>query len=69
MNADAFRMNRFTLRFAGADVEAAYAQEQARKAVRPVRIALACLGVLIQTVWGGGYMLATEVRRRAAALS
>ena len=24
---------------------------------------------LIQTVWGGGYMLATEVRRRAAALS
>jgi hypothetical protein len=46
MNADALRMNRFTLRFAGADVESAFAEEQARKAVRPVRIALACLGAL-----------------------
>ena len=46
MNDDALRMNRFTLRFAGADIEAAFADEQARKAVRPVRIALACLGVL-----------------------
>ena len=39
-------MNRFTLRFAGAEVEAAFAEEQARKAVRPVRIALACLCAL-----------------------
>jgi len=46
MNDDALRMNRFTLRFAGADIEAAFADEQARKAVRPVRIALACLGAL-----------------------
>jgi class 3 adenylate cyclase len=46
MNADAFRMNRFTLRFAGADVEAAFAHEQARKAVRPVRIALVSLAAL-----------------------
>ena len=46
MNADAFRMNRFTLRFAGADIEAAFADEQARKAVRPARIALVVLGAL-----------------------
>jgi class 3 adenylate cyclase len=46
MNDEALRMNRFTLRFAGADVESAFAEEQARKAVRPVRIALACLGAL-----------------------
>lgn len=46
MDADAFRMNRFTLRFAGADMEAAFADEQARKAVRPVRIALVVLGAL-----------------------
>ena len=57
MNAGAFRMNRFTLRFAGADVEAAYAQEQARKAVRPVRIALACLGALSV----GNYVLTIHV--------
>ena len=38
MTTDAgMRMNRFTLRFAGADMEAAFADEQARKAVRPVR--------------------------------
>jgi class 3 adenylate cyclase len=46
MSADAFRMNHFTLRFADADAETAFADEQARKAVRPVRIALACLGAL-----------------------
>ena len=39
-------MNRFTLRFAGAEVEAAFAEEQTRKAVRPVRTALACVGAL-----------------------
>ncbi len=46
MNDDTFRMNRFTLRFAGADMEAAFAAEQARKAVRPVRIALVVLAAL-----------------------
>jgi len=57
MDNDAFRMNRFTLRFAGADVEAAFAEEQARKAVRPVRIALACLGAL----QAGNYVLTIHV--------
>ena len=46
MNPDAFRMNRFTLRFAGADAETAFADEQARKAVRPVRIAIVFLAAL-----------------------
>lgn len=39
-------MNRFTLRFADAEVEAVFAGEQALKAVRPVRIALACLAAI-----------------------
>lgn len=43
---DPFRMNRLTLRFADADAEAVFVDEQARKAVRPVRIALACLAAL-----------------------
>ncbi len=42
----AMRMNRFTLRFADAEMEAAFADEQARKAVRPARIALVVLGAL-----------------------
>jgi class 3 adenylate cyclase len=57
MNADAFRMDRFTLRFTSADVEAAFAEQQARKAVRPIRIALACLGALSV----GYYMLTIHV--------
>ena len=43
MSADVFRMNRFTLRFVDAAVEAAYAAEHARKSVRPVRIAVAAV--------------------------
>jgi hypothetical protein len=50
-------MNRFTLRFAGADMEAAFADEQARKAVRPVRIALVVLGALN----AGQYVLTIHV--------
>lgn len=57
MDADAFRMNRFTLRFAGADMEAAFADEQARKAVRPIRIALVVLGALQV----GNYVLTVHV--------
>ena len=44
---DALRMNRLTLRFADAALESAYAQEQARKAIRPVRIALICASALV----------------------
>jgi len=43
MNTGTARMHRLTLRFADAGLEAAFAEEQARKAVRPVRIVLACL--------------------------
>ncbi len=57
MNDETLRMNRFTLRFARAGVEAAFAEEQARKAVRPVRIALACLGALFV----GNYVLTIHV--------
>ena len=61
MNPDAFRMNRFTLRFADPAMEAVFADEQARKAVRPVRIALACLGAL-GVCW---YVLTIHVFKKA----
>jgi class 3 adenylate cyclase len=57
MNADTFRMNRFTLRFADADNETAFADEQARKAVRPVRIAL----VVLAALQVGNYVLTIHV--------
>ncbi len=57
MNSDTARMHRLTLRFADAGLEAAFAEEQARKAVRPVRIALACVSALIV----GFYVLTVHV--------
>ena len=45
MNADTARMHRLTLRFKDAELEQSFAEEQARKAVRPGRIVLACLSV------------------------
>ena len=57
MNSDTARMHRLTLRFADAGLETAFAEEQARKAVRPVRIALACLSTLI----AGFYVLTVHV--------
>jgi len=57
MNADTARMHRLTLRFADAGLEAAFAEEQARKAVRPVRIALAGLSAMIV----GFYVLTVHV--------
>jgi class 3 adenylate cyclase len=47
MRDDAFRMNRFTLRFADPAAEAAYAAEHARKAVRPVRILIAAIAAFV----------------------
>lgn len=41
MNADTARMHRLTLRFADACLETAFAEEQARKAVRAARSATA----------------------------
>jgi class 3 adenylate cyclase len=51
MNADTARMNRLTLRFADAGLEKAFAEEQARKSLRPIRIALVCAGAGGLAVW------------------
>jgi hypothetical protein len=65
MSDDALRMNRFTLRFADAAVEAAYAEEHARKAVRPVRIALICVSALTVAY----YVLAVHVFHRVLVVT
>lgn len=46
MRSDANRMNRLTLRFSDTQLEQAFAEEQAKKSLRPIRIALACAGAL-----------------------
>lgn len=52
MNADTARMNRFTLRFADAKLEQTFAEEQARKSLRPIRIAMGCaLALLLFLLW------------------
>jgi class 3 adenylate cyclase len=58
MNADAARMHRLTLRFADAGLEKAYAEEQARKSLRPVRIALVCAGALTVVIWPAAILTA-----------
>ncbi len=51
MNADTARMHRLTLRFKDAELEQSFAEEQARKSLRPVRITLASAGALMFFVW------------------
>ncbi len=50
MNPDTARMDRLTLRFTDAELEKAFAEEQARKSLRPIRIALVCGCVLMLAV-------------------
>jgi class 3 adenylate cyclase len=50
-DANPYRMSRLTLRFADAAVEAAYADEHARKSVRPFRILLAANVVVTALVY------------------
>ncbi len=60
MNADTARMHRLTLRFAGASLETAVAEEQARKTLKPFRAALLQHGFAL-TARG-----AVEVERKGA---
>ena len=50
-NADGAHMNRLTLRFADAGLERAFSEEQARKSLRPIRIALVCAGAGALVLW------------------
>jgi class 3 adenylate cyclase len=56
----ALRLHPVTLRFGAADIEAAYAEDHACKAVRPVRIALAGLAILVLVY----YVVASSVSQQ-----
>lgn len=51
MNADTARMHRLTLRFADADLEALFTEEQAGKALKPFRAAMICFAVVVLILW------------------
>jgi class 3 adenylate cyclase len=44
-------MHRLTLRFTDADLEAVFAEEQARKALKPFRAAMICFAVVVLILW------------------
>lgn len=51
MNVYIARMHRLTLRFADPGLEKSFAEEQARKSLRPIRIALVCGGATTVVAW------------------
>jgi hypothetical protein len=51
MNPDTARMHRLTLRFTDAGLEAAFAEEQARKALKPFRVGLLCVAGVMLILW------------------
>ncbi len=65
MNANAARMNRLTLRFTDAELENIFAEEQAKKSLRPIRIALVCAGALVLFVlWPAAIWVESPMRER-----
>jgi len=72
MNTDSTGMHPLTLRFADAGLEATFAEEQARKSLRPIRIALVGAGALMLfVVWPASIKIAPfmlEHMPRIAAL-
>jgi class 3 adenylate cyclase len=64
MTADTARMHRLTLRFADAELEKAFAEEQAKKSLRPIRIALICAGALLLVGWPAIIQIAPSIQER-----
>ena len=57
------RMNRLTLRFADAELEKAFAEEQARNSLRPIRIALVCAAAItLFLVWPATFWISPSTR-------
>ena len=69
MNVDGARMHRLTLRFADAELEKDFAEEQARKSLRPIRIALVCAAALIVLfMWPASAWLSSAIHARMPEL-
>ena len=71
MTDDQIRMNRLSLRFADARLEASFTEEQARKSLRPIRIALISVATLMAimslvVIYRFPYLLASGMRMHRA---
>jgi class 3 adenylate cyclase len=64
MTGVAMHMNRLTLRFPDAELEQSFAEEQARKALRPIRITLVCAGAGMLPVWPAIIQIAPSMQER-----
>ncbi|MDB5882044.1 MAG: hypothetical protein JWP43_1922 [Ramlibacter sp.] len=62
MNAEPLPVNRWTLRFADPALEAAFAEEQARKSIRPMRVALGWVTAVVLVLIPGVFYVAPQVR-------
>ena len=61
MSDDAARMHRFSLRFADAELEASFAEEQARKAQRTVRVVMPWTFAILLVAWALGGVTFSEI--------
>jgi class 3 adenylate cyclase len=72
-NTDAARMHCLTLRFTDAAMETAFSEEQAKKSLRPIRIALVCAGALVLfflwpvVIWGDTVNVASRMESAGEA--
>jgi class 3 adenylate cyclase len=70
MNSGTTRMHRLTLRFADAELEKAFAEEQARKSLRPIRIAVVCAAAItLFILWPATVWIDTPFQERMPELA
>lgn len=69
MNSDTIRMHRLTLRFTNAGLEQAFAEEQARKSLRPIRIALVCASAPMLFLWSAFIRLAPSLEEHLPTIT
>lgn len=58
------QMHHVTLRFADAALERVFAEDQARKSLRPIRIALVCAGLATLVVWPAILLMAPAIQEQ-----
>ena len=69
MSDDAARMNRFSLRFADVGLEASFAEEQARKSQRPLRLVSLWVGGIVLVTWALAGVLFSQVPHAHARIA
>lgn len=69
LHANNSQMHRLTLRFADVALERAFAEDQAEKSLRPIRIALVCAAVATAAAWPAIMQLAPAIEDQLPRIS